>query len=470
MLSNKFIGLVACTLFGCFATAGTELADYIAKPDTAYQWSQVSQQSNELGSMYVLQMNSQRWLTEQDVDQPLWHHGMVVYVPNKVAHKTALLLIGGGNNNIDYTKLGSSLLMKVALRTESVTAMISNVPNQPLVFKCDPERRRLSEDDILGFAWARFLENDDPTWLTLLPMTKSAVRAMDTVTALCRDLPRPVAVDSFVVTGKSKRGWTTWLTAAADKRVVAIAPQVIDLLNMERSMEHHRAAYGEFSRAVGPYVKNGVMDAMGTPRSALSLSIIDPYTYRSTLTIPKLLLNSSGDQFFLLDSSQFYFNELQGAKYLRYIPNCGHSLDGSEAATLLAFYASVLNRTQMPEYTWSVTPAGQIRVTAKTEPMAVRVWQADNAAARDFRVDVTGKVWTHTPLQAQQGAGNEQNYETEVLPPAKGWRAFFVELIFKDKTTERLFLTTEVSVLPQTLPHAKRTASVIAPQPRAAGK
>ncbi|MDD2598733.1 MAG: PhoPQ-activated protein PqaA family protein [Kiritimatiellae bacterium] len=451
---KKFIRLIACTFFGWFATAGTELADYIAKPDAAYQWSRVSKQSNELGSMYVLKMTSQRWLTEQDIDQPLWHHGMVVYVPNKIAHKTALLIIGGGNNQIDYSKLGSSQLMEIALRTESVTALISNVPNQPLVFTCDKERRRRSEDDIIGFAWAHFLENNNPAWLTLLPMTKSTVRAMDTVTALCRDLPRPVTVDSFVVSGKSKRGWTTWLTAAADKRVVAIAPQVIDLLNMERSMEHHRAAYGEFSRAVGAYVENGIMDAMDTPRSAVSRSIIDPYSYRATLTIPKLLLNSSGDQFFLLDSSRFYFNELNGAKYLRYIPNCGHGLDGSETSTLLAFYASILNRTAMPEYTWSITSAGQIHVTAKTEPMEVRVWQADNATARDFRIDVTGKTWTHTPLRARHGANKESFYETDVRPPAEGWRAFFVELVFKDKTTEKIFLTTEVSVLPQTLPYA----------------
>lgn len=454
-MHNCFIRLIVCVSFCLSASAGIELADYIAKPDAAYQWSQVSTQSNEHGSMYVLRMTSQRWLTENDVDQPLWHHGMVVYVPNGVAHKTALLMIGGGNNNIDYSKLGSSLLIEVARRTKSVTALISNVPNQPLVFTCDPEHRRRSEDDLLGFAWARFMENNDPAWLGLLPMTKSAVRAMDTISALCRDLPTPVVVESFVVSGKSKRGWTTWLTAAADKRVVAIAPQVIDLLNMERSMEHHRAAYGEFSSAVGPYVENGIMDAMGTPRSTVSLSIIDPYSYRERLTIPKLLINSSGDQFFLPDSTQFYFDALKGAKYLRYIPNCGHGLDGSEGSTLLAFYGSVLNRTPLPEYTWKMTTEGQIRVAVKTEPIAVRVWQADNKTTRDFRVDTIGQTWTSTALQPRQGADGESYYETDVQPPAEGWRAFFVELAFKDKITEKVLLTTEVLVLPQTLPYAK---------------
>ena len=46
-----------------------------------------------------------------------------------------------------------------------------------------------------------------------------------------------VKVDKFVVSGGSKRGWTTWTTAAVDRRVVAIMPAVIDLLNLEKSFD-----------------------------------------------------------------------------------------------------------------------------------------------------------------------------------------------------------------------------------------
>ena len=56
-------------------------------------------------------------------------------------------------------------------------------------------------------------------------MTKAAVRAMDTITAFCKSQPAAsVAVEKFVVSGGSKRGWTTWTTAAVDHRVVAIVP------------------------------------------------------------------------------------------------------------------------------------------------------------------------------------------------------------------------------------------------------
>ena len=38
-------------------------------------------------------------------------------------------------------------------------------------------------------------------------------------------------VEKFMVAGASKRGWTTWTTAAVDKRVFAAVPIVMVSLN-----------------------------------------------------------------------------------------------------------------------------------------------------------------------------------------------------------------------------------------------
>ena len=46
-------------------------------------------------------------------------------------------------------------------------------------------------------------------------------------------------VAKFVIAGASKRGWTTWSTAAVDDRVVGIVPIVIDTLNVAKSAAHH---------------------------------------------------------------------------------------------------------------------------------------------------------------------------------------------------------------------------------------
>ena len=92
------------------------------------------------------------------------------------------------------------------------------------------------------------------------------------------------------------------------------------------------------------------MDWDGTPEYTALMKIEEPYEYRERLTLPKFLINASGDQFFVPDSAQFYFKDLPGVKYLRYVPNADHSLKNSDAwMTLLACYSSVVKGTKPPE-------------------------------------------------------------------------------------------------------------------------
>src|SRR5262249_23844892 len=157
----------------------------------------------------------------------------------------------------------------------------------------------------------------------------SAVRAMDCLQEWAKQEGTPI--EKFVVAGGSKRGWTTWLTGAVDKRGEAIVPIVIDGVNVEESMRHPAEAYGFWAKAVGDYYRHGIMQRTGEPRLRELYQIEDPYAYRNRLTLPKYIVNAGGDQFFLPDSSQFYFADLKGEKLLRYVPNAGHSLRGSDA-------------------------------------------------------------------------------------------------------------------------------------------
>ena len=195
-------------------------------------------------------------------------------------------------------------------------------------------------------------------------MTKSAVRAMDAVTQFAAGAEGGTAkVARFVVSGASKRGWTTWTTAAVDSRVIAIVPAVIDMLNLEPSFIHHYRAYGDWSDAVNDYTEHRIMDWMGTPQFRALMKIEEPYEYRDRLTIPKLMLNASGDQFFLPDSSSFYFDDLEGEKHVRYVPNAAHSMEKSDALeTLHAFYAAIVADAPRPEVNWTFEKDGSIKV------------------------------------------------------------------------------------------------------------
>ena len=195
----------------------------------------------------------------------------------------------------------------------------------------------------------------------------------------------------FVVSGASKRGWTTWTTAATDRRVVAIVPAVIDMLNVEPSFVHHWRAYGAWSDAVDDYVEHGIMDWMGTPQFRALMKIEEPYEYRDRLTMPKFIVNASGDQFFLPDSSRFYFDDLDGEKHLRYVPNTSHSLDKTDA---LESAAGVLRVDRQGHATSEVHVDVRARRLdqGRDEGSAreVQLWQAVNPTARNFRHDVIG--------------------------------------------------------------------------------
>ena len=169
------------------------------------------------------------------------------------------------------------------------------------------------------------------------------------------------------------------------------------------------------------------MDCNGPPRYRELMRIVEPFSYRDRLTMPKLLINAAGDQFFLPDSSQFYFDELKGEKYLRYVPNADHSLRNSDAReTLVAYYDAVLRGAARPKFSWKFEKDGTIRVTATDKPTEVKVWQATNPDARDFRLETIGTGLQELTL-SEEGDGI---YVAKVSKPEKGWTAYFVELTF----------------------------------------
>ena len=328
----------------------TPLDRYVAQPDPSYRWSLHEPLESDGLTTYVVDLTSQTWRTTDSVDRPVWRHWLLVAKPAKVTTRTAFLFITGGSSGREAPRSTPHEIQQIALSTGSVVAQLGMVPNQPLVFHNDGAKR--SEDDLIAYTFDQYMRTGDETWPALLPMVKSAVRAMDTVQALMASSEGgELAIDRFVVSGGSKRGWTTWLTSAVDSRVVACVPIVIDLLNTVDSMQHHYAAYGFYAPAIGDYQRHGVLQRFNTPESAALSKWIDPYAYRGRLTQPKLIVNSTGDQFFLPDSSQFYIDGLQGEKHLHYVPNSDHSLDGTDAlATIIAFYDQILRGALGPRF------------------------------------------------------------------------------------------------------------------------
>lgn len=441
-------------------------------------------------AVYTLEMTSGVWRGAAEVDQPAWRHFVLIVEPAIVRSRTALLVVSGGSTG-SFPGAAAAPLVPFAQSTGSVVALVQAVPNQPLRFTDETIAR--SEDAIIAYSYDKYLDGyadgrPDMTWPALLPMTRAAARAMDAVQDYLANKPgRPVVIDNFAVTGASKRGWTTWLAGASDARVSAVMPLVIDVLNMEDQINHHYNAYGTFSNALRDYVESDIFCRFGTPESHSLLTIVDPFAYRDRLTMPKFISNSTGDQFFLPDSSRFYFNEMPGEKNLYYAPNTDHGLGGDRFSfdsgtlnSLQAFYISHVRNTNntpgddfiRPTYSWSHSGNdcfATITVNTNQRPDTVRLWYATNAGGRDFRVETIGEAWNSVVLQPVPGIPGR--YDGRVRVPGadagcdipegavggtNGWTAYFVQLLYPGPDPAlpqvQYGVSTEVRVVPDTYP------------------
>jgi len=427
----------------------TPLDDYIAKEDSTFAWRLAETKEFPTHTLFAIELTSQTWRKPEEVDRTVWKHWLMVVRPKEVKSETGFLFITGGSHRDTPPDSVQDYTTKIAIGTNSIVAELKNVPNQPLEFTGGG--RKMVEDDLISFTWNKFMETGDKEWPARLPMVKSAVRAMDAIQAFAASKEcGNVTVKNFTVAGGSKRGWTTWCTAAVDKRVNAIVPIVIDVLNVQNSMRNHLEAYGFWAPNVGDYVRSGIVLRENDPAYAELLNIEDPYVYRNRYTMPKLVLNAAGDQFFTPDSSKFYFHDLPGEKFLRYVPNTDHGMGGSDAIeTLGAFYDSIVRNLKRPTYSWTFEDDGSIKVTTPDQPKEVKIWKAHNPEARDFRLEEVGPIYTSETISL---AGNN-TYVGKIEAPKKGFTAFFVELTYDIGSHYPLKVTTDVRVLPEVHPY-----------------
>lgn len=106
-------------------------------------------------------------------------------------------------------------------------------------------------------------------------------------------------IKKWMAMGASKRGWTTWLLGAvAGDRLMGIAPVVMDLLNFSQGVQHMWQTLGNWTFAFTDYLDMGIPGYFGTPVVDVLAAVIDPLMYKENLTMPKLVIDATGDEFF----------------------------------------------------------------------------------------------------------------------------------------------------------------------------
>lgn len=431
----------AVVLGSCCVWAGA-LKDYVYASDPAYAVEPHSVIKGRNCEGHVVRLTSQQWHSEETAPGP-WTHWLTIIVPDALVCDKAMLFITGGKVGTAAPKNLNGPWCNMAVKTKSVVAILQQVPNQPA--RLD-NQERLTEDKLVAASFQKYIETGDGTWPVLCAMVKSAVRAMDAVQEYCsRNLPEKHSVHEFVVSGISKRGWTTWLTGAVDPRVCAIAPQVIDVLNMGEQMKLQEESFGGYSDQVGDYSERGLQQMLDTPEGQALLKIVDPYSYLDDLGMPKLILLGAGDDYWATDASSLYFHDLKGPSLIRYEPNMGHKQfrnQGPQLA-LLAFYDQVLRGEPFPDLEFHPESDGAFKLESRPVPEEVRMWSA-TSDQRDFRETTIGKAWTDVPLQMDASGCCKGHIET----PSGKYVAYFVECTYASPLGFRYSLTTPMQVFP----------------------
>lgn len=424
-------------------TPATALNKYLNNGDNLFAWK--VQESYNIGdvTVYSLQLTSQKWR------EYTWTHQLTILVPKQIKYEGALLFITGGsidkNGLPNWSGKGDELtesFSQVAKQNNAIVAIVKQTPNQPLYDS-------LTEDALISFTLHNFKKDGDYSWPLLFPMVKSAKRAMDAVQEFSHQTLKH-EIKNFVVSGASKRGWTTWLIGANDSRVTAIAPMVIDMLNMPVSMNYQVKVWNDYSIQIEDYVKLGIVQDIGSGSGKDITTMIDPYSYRKTLTMPKMIIMGTNDEYWPIDNIKNYYDSIPGQNLLHYIPNVGHSMGDKKEAfiNLSAFFGITLAKKSYPLCTWKTTETNngvKLKVMATANKLVdVIIWSADSKDL-DFRND----SWNSKSLRIK----NKSTVIATLSFPEYGYRAFYLNLKYKDlhggtyTESTRVFMTDDKKIL-----------------------
>ncbi|MBN2295495.1 MAG: PhoPQ-activated pathogenicity protein [Pirellulales bacterium] len=414
------------------------LKAYVNKKDGAYAWTK--RQDGKIGpTEYVeLTLTSQKW------QNMTWRHQLFILKPSTIEPRLnhTLLFITGGDwddklaqpiNHPQKPPREAMILAMLAEVLKTPVAILRHVPRQPIY-------DGLYEDEIISLTFEQFLKTQDPEKVLLLPMVKSAVRAMDAVDEAVRQ-QWDLSAKTFTVTGASKRGWTTWLTAAVDPRVTAIAPMVFDMLNMVPQLRHQVDFWGDYSYKIHDYSDRGLPDHLNSPQGKALRDIVDPYSYRKRLMLPKLILLGTNDHYWPVDALNQYWDGLEGSKYILNLPNNRHGLKDYKRmiGTINALHQHVATGAPLPRLTWKFhTDKDQetLTVTSDVKPKTVQLWTAISKKC-DFR----DSQWKSSKIESVDG-----QYIARVQYPKSGYKAFFGETVYENNNVP-YYLSTQVKVL-----------------------
>lgn len=245
-----------------------------------------------------------------------------------------------------------------------------------------------------------------------------------------------------------------------------MAPTVLTILNMYKNLKNHYRSLGGWTFVFNDYWTEELTLKLETQEFQRLREIVDPYSYRARYTMPTLVVAGASDEFFLPDESRIFFKDLPAqAKYMWMVENAGHSINSSPSGQLYwvnlgNFWKAEIVNYNFPTLTSDMTNDNQtatVTITTTRPPLNVRAWYtySNDNGARDFRLRTlsipieSGIKWYDEPVTAL----SPLRYTKEFSAPSNGtWLAFFLRVEYLQPDGERLVVSSETNIVPDTYP------------------
>jgi PhoPQ-activated pathogenicity-related protein len=510
-MKNLFICL--CVLAHVSVNALNPLDEYIRKPESKFAWHDTGVVIDKMlfgSTATMLNVTSLEWLDTTKAIGPngaLWTHQVMVVIPKKLTITNMSTVVMTGGCNADHgngtgpappTAKDEYLAVadNIAYQTGGIVVAVYQIPNCKMHFPSDPSGKAREEDALIAWAWYEYIQDPqhNPEWLPRLPMAKAGFQCMKAVEQYLSQ-KKIANINGWLVSGASKRGWTSWIVGAVTPtpdlpNVIAIAPLVPIVPDLIPEIHRQWKSYDGFTFAFTDYTAINFTQFLDGPEFSSALEIIDPIHYGERLAqIPKVVVLSSDDEFMQFDWSDIWYEKLTGEKHLLIAPNSEHSLASGIPeilACLSAFYVSLAKGlTERPSFTYDYNNStGAITVTIPDNiphgKVVLRHAQTMQSERRDFRWirlannDTGACTFPEVKIPAvSEGGGNcvvpiiwtgktlkptdpsKPNVFTAIPPEPKDghWTGYYVEIYYPSNEIKSEFqFTTPGYAWPNTLP------------------
>ncbi len=377
------------------------LSKFVTKSDSNYKFEVIEEKQGEGYKAYILDFTSQSWHPEKTVP-PVWRHWLTVIVPKQRVKDIGMLVLTNGFSTPE-TPMSEipPYFISLAVSSKSVVAILEGFPRDKVgIYKTPTQVTNLELPEFASWSLKQYFETHDPSWIVFCPLVKTVVRAMDaTQDLLLKNLRSEIPLKEFVLCADTPY-FVPWLVPPVDNRVIGLISINTSSFHFEQQIKRMFMDEIALPNFFAEMDDAGLLPLLETEDGENLLKIIDPYYYRESLKIPKLVVSLNNNQWqdmiYLSEQTVseipdpvywLIYPQLQLSREYAFLPQQTLYNFSSPSRTNLriydfkdtiqVFYQRLLGQRNMPVFQWEFSQKGECRIKVSEDIIECRIWYCE---------------------------------------------------------------------------------------------